>query len=205
MASTNQKTEVGTAAQVDAKPTQQNAAPSTLPTPTQPATTQHTPVEKTVEELQKEEQQKTKERIGSLEDTDREAVELIAGLIEEYAAKVSRASDLGDSAQGNYGKLHGAFRSMMALRGKAHIEAARLFMAALKKHHKGCMDYDMRCRHLNLLSSESRSVFTGYLDLLSRFARSENKGGFRSANDIDRILNKVNDPALAESMNAVFP
>lgn len=141
-------------------------------------------------------------KLGSEEATQ---VRLIEGLLNEYTSTITKKSELGISARGAFGKLHGAFRTMMSLRGEAHKEAARIFMRAFKKHGKGSMDYDMRCRHLDLLAREQRSVFTGYLDLLCRFEKASDKGSFRQNNNIDRLINRVADKELAASINGVFP
>lgn len=146
-----------------------------------------------------------KDTLAKLGSEDADQVRLVEGLLNEYTTTITKKSELGVSARGAFGKLHGAFRTMMALRGDAHKEAARVFMRTFKKHGKGSMDYDMRCRHLDLLAREQRSVFTGYLDLLCRFEKASDKGSFRQNNNIDRLINRVADKELAASINGVFP
>lgn len=146
-----------------------------------------------------------KDPLAKLGSEEADQVKLVEGLLNEFTTSISKKSDLGEAARGTYGKLHGAFRTMMGLRGASHKEAARVFMRAFKKHSKGSLDYDMRCRHLDLLPRDQRSVFTGYLDLLSRFEKASDKGSFRQNNNIDRLINRIADKELAAAINGVFP
>lgn len=132
-------------------------------------------------------------------------VRLIESLLGEYTTTVTRQSDLGDAARGGFGKLHGAFRTMMSLRGEAHKQAARVFLKFFASHGKTSLDYDMRCRHLDLLPHDQRPVFTGYMDLLARFVKAQNKGQFRQNNNIDRLLARILDKELQASVDGVFP
>lgn len=176
-------------------------ADKTKETQQTPQTTQQPKVEKT-EATQGTTQQ---DPLAALGKEDADQVRLIDSLLGEYTSTVTRASDLGDAARGSFGKLHGAFRAMMALRGEAHKQAARVFIKYFESHGKKSLDYDMRCRHLDLLPHTDRGVFTGYMDLLCRFQKADNKGQFRKNNNIDRLLGRVLDPELQESMNGVFP
>tara|TARA_Y100001956_G_C4123424_1_gene188749 strand:+ start:2705 stop:3274 length:570 start_codon:yes stop_codon:yes gene_type:complete len=146
-----------------------------------------------------------KDPLAKLSKDDADSVRLIDSLLNEYASTIKKTSHLGDSARSGYGKLHGAYRTLMSLRGEAHKEAARVFMRAFKQHGKGSLDYDMRCRHIELLPADQRGVFASYLDLLSRFEKSSDKGAFRNNNNIDRLLGRILDPELAASINSVFP
>ncbi len=146
-----------------------------------------------------------KDPLAKLGSEEADQVKLVEGLLNEFVTSISKKSDLGEAARGAYGKLHGAFRTMMGLRGASHKEAARVFMRTFKEHGKGSLDYDMRCRHLDLLPRDQRSVFTGYLDLLSRFEKASDKGSFRQNNNIDRLINRIADKELAASINGVFP
>ena len=146
-----------------------------------------------------------KDPLAKLGKDDADSVRLIDSLLNEYASTIKKTSHLGDSARSGYGKLHGAYRTLMSLRGDAHKEAARVFMRAFKVHGKNSLDYDMRCRHIDMLPTDQRAVFAGYLDLLSRFEKSSDKGNFRKNNNIDRLLGRILDPELAASINSVFP
>lgn len=143
--------------------------------------------------------------LDALSKDEAEQVRLVRSLLGEFTSTITKQSDLGDSARGAFGKLHGAFRTMMDLRGEAHKQAARVFLEFFNSHGKKSLDYDMRCRHLDLLTHDVRPVFTGYLDLLCRFEKAENKGQFRKNNNIDRLVGRIADRELAESVNEVFP
>ncbi len=194
-------------AKVEDKNKQTDAKEDTTETKVQASTHTATPAAVVMHGTQTEATQssESKDPLAALGSEDATQVTLVGGLLNEYTASITKKSELGASARGAFGKLHGAFRTMMTLRGDAHKEAARIFMRAFKKHGKASMDYDMRCRHLDLLPREQRAVFTGYLDLLCRFEKASDKGSFRQNNNIDRLINRIADKELAASINGVFP
>jgi hypothetical protein len=155
-----------------------------------------------LEEFRKQEQEKA--QTTHTPETQKK-LDFIRDLLAEYASKITRASDLGQAAIPHYAKFHGAFREMMALRGDAHVAAARIFIDAFLTEEYKALAPDLRYRHVDRLVHAERMVFTGYLDLLWRFTKCTDKSSFRKTNDIDRMLAKISIPALRESVNAVFP
>lgn len=133
-------------------------------------------------------------------------LKLIEQQLDEYASKTTRASQTNSAEViERYNKLHAAFRGMMGLRGAAHKVAARYFLKAFNKYGTTALDYDMRCRNLDMLGRDWSVVFTSYMDALNRFSRCDEKANFRKMHDIDRLISKIADKELADSINAVFP
>ncbi|QXO09766.1 hypothetical protein pEaSNUABM38_00044 [Erwinia phage pEa_SNUABM_38] len=142
---------------------------------------------------------------GSINAEEQNDLKLLGQLLEEYAANSGTHVDLNSSkSQVAFSKLHHAFRLLFKQRGTAFKQGFAILIkvvvdAKTKAFHPKVVNY-----HLNNLNPDEQTAFIVFINLVSRFARFDNKAKFAKNTNVSRLTELVADPELKGLLDEVF-
>ncbi|EBZ2963370.1 hypothetical protein ABM698_000188 [Salmonella enterica subsp. enterica serovar Newport] len=142
---------------------------------------------------------------GTINAEEQNDLKLLGQLLEEYSANSGMHVDLNSSkSKTAFTKLHHAFRLLFKQRGTAFKQAFALFVksvveAKTKAYHPKVVNY-----HLDNLNADEQTAFIVFINLVTRFARFDNKAKFAKNTNVSRLTELVSDPELKGLLDEVF-
>lgn len=142
---------------------------------------------------------------GTINAEEQNDLKLLGQLLEEYAASVGTHVDLNSAkSKTAFTKLHHAFRILFKQRGAAFKHGFTMLVksvveAKTKAFHPKVVNY-----HLDNLSPEEQTAFIVFINLVTRFARFDNKAKFAKNANVSRLTELVSDPELKGLLDEVF-
>lgn len=133
-------------------------------------------------------------------------VNLIAAQLDEAGNTIGTNKPKNTSeADDAFRKLHQSFRSLFELRGQAFIDAFNVFVAAAIKHKRSIFYYPNVNYHLDWFhDSAERETYVVFINMLVRFANSQDKANFAQRDNVNRLLQRVVDPELQQLLAYCF-
>ena len=133
-------------------------------------------------------------------------VRLIATQLDEAGGAISQNKPKDTpEADDAFRKLHQSFRTLFELRGQAFIDAFNVFVEAAIKHKRGIFYYPNVNYHLDrFYDSAERETYVVFINMLVRFANSQDKANFAQRDNVGRLVQRVTDPELQHLLAYCF-
>jgi hypothetical protein len=134
------------------------------------------------------------------------AVKLITQLLDEAGVATAPGKAKGTQEEKQaIAKVQQAWRKLWELRGQAFIDAFGVFVTAGTKYSKGLFSFATINRYMGTFADKSEGeVYLIFINLVTRFAKSQDKANFGTRNNVDRLIRRLIDNDLKQLVAHAF-